>query len=114
MAKKEKGPEIIWENNKVIGETPMSDKTKMVVCVSVRSGVKYINFRQFYKRKDEVWKPSLNGFCLPIEVPFKEGTEVLRPTGPLIELIQAALEAAPDMPIYDEANVVYKLPKEDK
>lgn len=114
MPRKSNEPVIIWENNKVIGEVPMSEKTKMVVCVSVKSGVKYLNFRQFYQRRDLVWKPALNGFCMGIDVPHKEGEGHITPVPAFLELINKALVEAETLPIYDEANLVWSKPKEDK
>ena len=45
----------IWDNFKEIGEVRKSDSIKFVIAAAIRDGVKYINIREFYKRKrDEV------------------------------------------------------------
>lgn len=107
---KEKAPQRIWDNNKIIGEVAMSPKTKMVICASIRDGVKYVNFRQWYQRRDGVWRPSLDGFCMGVEVSM-ENAGPLKPIPAFLTLVADAVAELKIMPLYDEANAVYKQPK---
>lgn len=109
-------PKIIWDNNEVIGDTLLSEKTKLVVAASIRNGVRYVNLRQFYKRRDGVWMPSLNGICIGIDVPTSssEGKEHIVPLPEIERLVKECVARVKEMPLYDENNVVYSKPKEDK
>lgn len=104
--------ERVWDNNIVIGETPMSDRTKLVVAASVRDGYRYINLREFYlKKSTKEWKPSLKGICIPLTVVSKEDNTVLiEAMKNATELIDKALPILETMALYDEANAVY-IPK---
>ena len=108
MAKK-----LIWNNCKRIGEVKKSNRTKLVVELVARDGVKYINIRGWYIRKrDNEWRPAMEGFAVPVEVPI-DG-KLARPTEGLLELIQEALTHVEDFPIEDEANAVWAENKKKK
>jgi len=104
---------LIWNNCKRIGEVKKSNRTKVVVELVARDGVKYINIRGWYIRKrDNEWKPALDGIAIPIEIPIDD--KLAKPTEGLLELIQEALAQAEDFPIEDEANAVWAESKKKK
>ena len=104
---------LIWNNCKKIGEVKKSNRTKVVVELVARDGVKYINIRGWYIRKrDNEWKPALDGIAIPISIPI-DG-KLARPTEGLLELIQEALTHVEDFPIEDEANAVWAESKKKK
>ena len=104
---------LIWNNCKRIGEVKKSNRTKVVVELVARDGVKYINIRGWYIRKrDNEWKPALDGIAIPIEIPIDD--KLAKPTEGLLELIQEALAQAKDFPIEDEANAVWAESKKKK
>src|SRR5690554_6023130 len=101
MAKK-----LIWNNCKRIGEVHKSDRTKLVVELVARDGVKYINIRGWYIRKrDNEWRPAMEGFAIPVNIPI-DG-ELANPTEGLLKLINEALAQVEDFAIEDEANAVW-------
>jgi hypothetical protein len=103
----------IWDNNQVVGEVLTSARTKLVVAASIRDGIKFINFREFYQKKsDNTWHPSLSGFCLGLKVPVDHGENLLEPVEPFLGLVGQTLDVLKDMPLYDENNAVYAAPKE--
>ena len=105
----------IWDNFKEIGEVRKSDSIKFVVSAAIRDGVKYINIREFYKRKrDEVWMPGRDGITIPLIVPINEGKERLTPYSEMSALFSKAAAELNIMPLADEANAVYITKKEDK
>ena len=105
----------IWDNFKEIGEVQKSDSIKFVIAAAIRDGVKYINIREFYKRKrDEVWMPGRDGITIPLVAPIKNGTERLTPYKDMSELIIKAASELDVMPLADEANAVYIEKKEKK
>jgi hypothetical protein len=108
-------PKRLWDNNEVIGEVQLSERTKLVVAVSIRDGIKYLNFREFYSKKStNEWKPAFAGFCMGIDVPIENNTFVLHPVQPFLDLIDQAIGTAAIMPLYDETKAVYIQPKEAK
>lgn len=103
----------IWDNYKVIGEVRKSDAIKFVVAAAIRDGVKYINIREFYKRKrDEVWMPGRDGITIPLVVPISKGTARLAPCSELTVLIAKTAAELDTMPLADEAHAVYIAKKE--
>lgn len=105
----------IWDNYKVIGEVKKSDSIKIVVAAAIRDGVRYINMREFYIRKrDNVWMPGRDGLTVPIMIPVKEGTEMLRTYDGLLPLLAGAAKELETMPIEDANNAVYMQRKEKK
>ena len=98
----------LWDNYKVIGEIQKSDSIKFVVGAGIRDGVRYINIREFYHRKrDGVWKPGRDGITVPVVVPIKAGTELIKPYEGLIELLAETVKELDTMPLSDINNAVY-------
>jgi hypothetical protein len=103
----------IWDNFKEIGEVRKSDSIKFVIAAAIRDGVKYINIREFYKRKrDEVWMPSKDGITIPLVVPVNNGADRLTPYSKMVELISKAATELETMELADEAHAVYITKKE--
>ena len=103
----------IWDNYKEIGEVQKSESIKFVIAAAIRDGVKYINIREFYKRKkDNVWMPGRDGITIPLVVPIKQGAERITPYSQMIEIIVKAVDELGTMPLADEANAVYITKKE--
>lgn len=103
----------IWDNFKEIGEVQKSDSIKFVIAAAIRDGVKYINIREFYKRKrDEVWMPGRDGITIPLVVPVNNGKDRLTPYSEMTALISKAAEELDTMPLADEAHTVYITKKE--
>lgn len=103
----------IWDNFQELGEVQKSESIKFVVAAAIRDGVKYINIREFYKRKrDEAWMPGRDGITIPLVVPINKGTERLTPYVEMIALFNKAAEVFETMPLADEANAVYITKKE--
>lgn len=106
---------LVWNNCKRIGEVIKSERTKLVVELVARDGVKYINIRGWYIRKrDNEWRPAMEGFAIPVGIPIQG--ELERPTDELMKLIEEALSMADDFAIEDEANAVWtpKKPRKKK
>ena len=104
---------LIWNNCKKIGEVKKSNRTKVVVELVARDGVKYINIRGWYIRKrDNEWRPALDGIAIPIEIPI-DG-KLTRPIVDIMEMVNTALDMAEDFPIEDEANAVWAEDKKKK
>jgi hypothetical protein len=102
----------VWDNYKVIGEVTKTDRTKFVVALGTRDGVKYINIREFYlKKREQIWKPSLLGITVPLTYPIQEGTKILRPATGLMNLMLMAAKAAPDFPLADPEHEIWYTPK---
>lgn len=105
----------IWDNYKVIGEAQKSDSIKFVVAAGIRDGVRYINVREFYKRKkDNVWMPGRDGITIPLVSPIKEGTALITPYLAMTKLFEETSKELNVMPLSDEANAVYMVKKEAK
>lgn len=103
----------IWDNFKEIGEVRKSDAIKFVIAAAIRDGVKYINIREFYKRKrDEVWMPGRDGITIPLVVPVNKGADRLTPYSEMVELISKAATELETMELADEAHAVYITKKE--
>ena len=103
----------IWDNFKEIGEVQKSGSIKLVISAAIRDGVKYINIREFYKRKrDEVWMPGRDGITIPLVVPVNNGADRLTPYSEMTALISKAAEELDTMPLADEAHAVYITKKE--
>lgn len=99
-------PKKVWDNCVLIDEVLKSPSTKLRVELVARDGVKYVNIREWYKRKrDNEWKPGLGGFSIPVMIPI-EG-EVTTPAMDLITTIQEALDKAPSFELEDEENAVW-------
>jgi hypothetical protein len=102
----------VWDNYRVIGEVTKSDRTKFVVALGTRDGVKYINIREFYlKKKEQIWKPSLEGISIPLTYPIQEGTKILRPATGLMNLITMAVQQSPDFALADPEHEIWYTPK---
>lgn len=103
----------IWDNFKEIGEVRKSDSIKFVVSAAIRDGVKYINIREFYKRKkDAVWMPGRDGITIPLIVPINEGKEKLAPYSEMSVLFSKAATELDIMPLADDEHAVYITKKE--
>ena len=103
----------IWDNYKEIGEVRKSDSIKFVVAAAIRDGVKYINIREFYKRKkDEVWMPGRDGITIPLLVPINKGKERLTPYVEMSALFSKAAAELDIMPLADDEHAVYITKKE--
>jgi hypothetical protein len=97
---------LVWNNCKKIGEVKKSDRTKVVVELVARDGIKYINIRGWYIRKrDNEWRPALDGIAIPIDIPI-DG-KLARPIVDIMKMINTALDMAEEFPIEDEANAVW-------
>lgn len=106
-------PKRIWDNFKEIGEVQKSTAIKIVVAAAIRDGVKYINLREFYKRKtDNVWKPGRDGLTIPLEVPIENGTKRIVPYTGIADALTKAAEVLNTMELYDESAAVYMAKKE--
>lgn len=105
----------IWDNFKEIGEVRKSEAIKFVVAAAIRDGVRYINIREFYKRKkDNVWMPGRDGITIPLVVPINSGKDRLTPYTEMYDLFSKAAAELDVMPLADEANAVYVTKKEKK
>ena len=103
----------IWDNFKEIGEVRKSDSIKFIIAAAIRDGVKYINIREFYKRKrDEVWMPGRDGITIPLVVPVNNGADRLTPYSEMTELISKAATELETMELADEEHAVYITKKE--
>ena len=103
----------IWDNFKEIGEVRKSDSIKFIIAAAIRDGVKYINIREFYKRKkDEVWMPGRDGITIPLVVPVNNGADRLTPYSEMAELISKAATELETMELADEEHAVYITKKE--
>ena len=116
--KKEKAPKRIWDNCKQIGFIQKAPKLRINLELVARDGIKYLNIREFYCRKDEVdnYKPSLKGIVIPIDMVHTDENEQATSTPvalPFIGMLTDAIKEADNFELYDEANAVYAQPKED-
>lgn len=97
---------LVWDNCKLLGEVQKAPSSKLRVELVARDGIKYINIREWYMKKSEnVWKPGLSGFAIPINLPI-DGT-IVAPTGELMMFISKGINEAHDFAIQDEANAVW-------
>lgn len=104
----------IWDNFKEIGEVRKSDAIKFVIAAAIRDGVKYINIREFYKRKsDDVWMPGRDGITIPLVVPIEQGKARLTPYTEMIDIINKTVAELETMELADEAHAVYITKKEN-
>jgi len=98
----------LWDNHKIIGEIKRSDAMKICVSIVTRDGIKYINVRDFYKKKSaDEWKPSTNGIVIPILIPVNKGTERIEVYKLLSEMLAKAADELVDFPLADADNAVY-------
>lgn len=104
-------PKRIWDNTHEIGEVQISEKVKSVVNASIRDGIKYLNIRHWYQKKDGTWGPSMDGVCMAVNPYKKDGEQIPDPTDDFISLLGLARTELEAMPLYDEANAVYAKPK---
>ena len=103
----------IWDNFKEIGEVRKSDSIKFIIAAAIRDGVKYINIREFYKRKrDNVWMPGRDGITIPLVVPIEQGKARLTPYTEMIDVINKAVAELETMELLDEEHAVYIEKKE--
>lgn len=103
----------IWDNYRVIGEVPKSTSIKLVVGAGIRDGVRYINIREFYKRKkDNEWMPGRDGITIPLIIPIKDGMERVNSYSMLAPVLAHAATTLETMELSDEEHAVYYTPKE--
>lgn len=96
----------VWDNCILIDEVMKSPSTKLRIELVARDGVKYVNIREWYKRKrDNEWKPGLAGFAMPVMIPMDGEPDT--PAANLYGAIEEALLAAPKFDLEDEANAVW-------
>jgi hypothetical protein len=113
MATEEK--KRLWDNCQIIGEVQKSEGKKYVVELVARDGIKYINVREWYKKKSEsIWRPDRAGIAIPYMQPVQDGERVIYPADDLMKLIKEADGLAPDFEIEDEDNMVWYVPKAKK
>lgn len=99
----------IWDNCKLIGEVQKSASMKFRVELVTRDGVKYINIRDWYKKRStNEWKPGLAGIAVPVLLPIEGVGEA---AANLITMIQEGLKQSKDFALEDEANAVWLEPK---
>jgi hypothetical protein len=92
----------VWDNCELIGEVMKSPSIKLRVELVARDGIKYINIREWYIKKSEnVWKPGLHGFAVPVAVPIDGAVQT--PTDTLCDLIAKGLEKAPEFALEGKA-----------
>lgn len=103
----------IWDNYRVIGEFKKSKATKVVVSLGARDGVKCINIRAWYLKKNcTEWSPAFEGIVVPLAGIVDE--QLNQEIGQqFINLINQAMQEAPAFAIEDAANAVY-VPKKEK
>jgi len=98
----------VWDNFQVVGEVYKSESTKFVVNAAVRDGYRYINIREFYKRKkDDGWAPSRDGITVPLKSSTDGGKTFVQPYEQLKELIEQAAEVVSKMDLLSEENAVW-------
>lgn len=103
----------IWDNFKEIGEVRKSGSIKFIIAAAIRDGVKYINIREFYKRKrDNVWMPGRDGITIPLVVPIEQGKARLAPYTEMIDIINKTATELETMELLDEEHAVYIEKKE--
>lgn len=103
----------IWDNFKEIGEVRKSGSIKFIIAAAIRDGVKYINIREFYKRKrDNVWMPGRDGITIPLVVPIEQGKARLAPYTEMIDIINKTAAELETMELLDEEHAVYIEKKE--
>jgi hypothetical protein len=96
----------VWDNCLLIDEVLKSPSTKLRIELVARDGVKYVNIREWYKKKsDNEWKPGIAGFAMPIMLPMDGEVDV--PAANLYDTIERALLDAPNFKLEDEANAVW-------
>ena len=101
-------PKKLWDNYCEIGTFQKSERLRVLVAVGVLDGVKYLNIREFYCRKnDGQWRPGRNGIVVPIKVPVENGTKIIEPYEDFMTLLAAAKEVSETMELYDEDYAVY-------
>lgn len=97
-------PKRIWDNHKEIGEVVKAKKTKIIVSLTATKGVKYINIREWYqKRNEEIWRPGINGISIPIQSPVEGQIEEVAYN--LIKVMAATIVESKDFPL--EGNIIY-------
>ena len=105
----------VWDNYKVIGEIQKSDSIKIVVAAAIRDGVRYVNLREFYiRKKDNQWMPGRDGLTIPLVIPIKKGTEILKPLKEIVPLLTKTAKELITMPIEDANNAVFMERREKK
>lgn len=104
----------IWDNFEEVCEVQKSEGQKYVIAATTRAGYRYLNIREFYKRKrDGVWKPSMDGIVIPLIVPINGGETVLHPLDGFVEALVKAGGVAATMELMDESKAVFA-PKKGK
>ena len=100
----------IWDNCKEIGVVKKSASTRLIVQLTARDGVKYINIREQYKRKSDTdWKFGQGGFAVPVMQQI-EGIDKMV-TAELMVLLATAANESTDFALHDSANAVYAVAK---
>ena len=114
MARKPKAPKRIWDNSQQIGFVQKAPKLRVNMELVARDGIKYINLREFYCRRDEVdnYKPSIKGLVIPVVLPHEDGTSTSVAEN-FYAMFAQAMKAAEEFELYNEANAVYEKLKED-
>lgn len=97
----------LWDNYRKVGEVRKNNKIKIVVGAGIRDGVRYINIREFYQRKDEVWKPGRDGLTIPLKVPIENATQIIEPWAQLAALLLKTADVLESMELADEEHAVY-------
>lgn len=100
----------IWDNCKYIGEIKRSDATLIKFELVSRDGVKYINMRDWYKRKrDDVWMPGMSGFAVPLLFPIDGEKQDV--ANQVVAMIQEAIKQSTDFKLEDAEHAVWAQPK---
>ena len=109
------GPKRIWDNFKEIAEVQKSDAIKFVIAAATRKGYRYLNIREFYKRKkDDVWMPGRDGITIPLRAPITNGEKILEPFKEVIQGLMDAADFAQTMELMNEEKAVWMEPKQIK
>lgn len=108
MAKK---PTIIWNNIEIIGAVEKTNRSMLQVELVARRGVKYVNVREWFQRSGGgVWRPNgMAGFTIPVLMPING---VVEPAAQqLVDLLNEAIEKAPDFAMDNPEKTVWGIRK---
>ena len=98
----------IWDSYKNVSALTKTEFLELRFAVCARDGVKYVRIAEWYKRRsDGVWKPSRDGLSIPVEVPIKEGTEIISVFPEVLKHLQALMPEIEKLPIDDDDTAVY-------
>jgi hypothetical protein len=98
----------IWDNQEVLGEAMVSEKTKIVVSACIRDGIRYIGLKQWYQTKEGEWKPGFDWCCFATNPYTKAGEQLPDPTEEIVQLIYKAHDMVATMELFNEQKAVYK------